>query len=134
LDPNFAKPHNNLGNALLREGDRAGAIKEFRAALGLDPFYKIAHYNLANTLGDVKEADGHYRAACPTFSNRFCLARNRSDCESSGWTWQEFGVCASPEYHEFMVNCQGSHLFDALADGVFTGCIDSWKKHVEQGQ
>jgi tetratricopeptide (TPR) repeat protein len=77
LDPTFAKPHNNLGNALLNKGDRNAAIREYSTAIRLDPSYKVAHYNLAIELerrGDVKQAAEHYLAACPTYASAYCPA------------------------------------------------------------
>jgi tetratricopeptide (TPR) repeat protein len=102
LYPNFVKAHGQLANALSSLGDHDGAIKELRTAIGLDPFYKVAHYNLALELSrkGVKEADEHYRAACPNFSSRFCPAppartkreQDQLDCESSGGVWINYGA------------------------------------------
>ena len=64
--PQKARPHNNLGNALGRQGAHEKAVVQFRKALRLKPNYDKAHYNLANTLERLdqpKEAERHYRQA-----------------------------------------------------------------------
>jgi tetratricopeptide (TPR) repeat protein len=57
---------NNLGRALAAEGDAAGAIEQFRAAVELQPDYAHARYNLGGLLmqqGALSQAEEHFRAA-----------------------------------------------------------------------
>lgn len=56
-------PHNNLGAALLRKGDYAGAVYHFSEAIRLKPDYWVAHYNAGNAClawGRPEEAIFHY--------------------------------------------------------------------------
>lgn len=46
IDPQFAGAHNNLGFALLVQGDVDGALRHFHAALALDPTMDTAYSNL----------------------------------------------------------------------------------------
>ena len=58
--------HNNLGNALFRQGSRAEAIAHYLEALRRNPDCVKAHYNLANALveqGKIEEAINHYLEA-----------------------------------------------------------------------
>jgi len=50
---NTVEAHNNLGIALAANGDPAGALSEFRAALALDDRSVQAHRNLGNMLLDM---------------------------------------------------------------------------------
>ena len=50
---NTVEAHNNLGIALAANGDSAGALSEFRAALALDDRSVQAHRNLGNMLLDM---------------------------------------------------------------------------------
>jgi tetratricopeptide (TPR) repeat protein len=66
--PDAARPHNNLGNALLEmPGKLPEAMAEFQTALRILPAYADAHYNLGNALmksrGRAPEAVAQYRAA-----------------------------------------------------------------------
>jgi tetratricopeptide (TPR) repeat protein len=66
--PAAARPHNNLGNALLKvPGQLPRAIAEFQTALRILPTYGDAHYNLGTALaqspGRLPDAIGEYRAA-----------------------------------------------------------------------
>lgn len=61
-----AVAHNNLGNALLEEGQTEAAINHYRSALRIDPNYAKAHMNLGNAfmkVGSVDEAVKHYVAS-----------------------------------------------------------------------
>src|SRR5262245_22604223 len=51
----------NLGKALLEKGDREGAIREYQAALRLDPNYATAHNNLGVALRDRGDREGAIR-------------------------------------------------------------------------
>jgi serine/threonine protein kinase/tetratricopeptide (TPR) repeat protein len=56
----------NLGVALHAKKDLEGAVREYRAALKIDPNYAQAHHNLGNILFDQKDLEGavrEYRAA-----------------------------------------------------------------------
>jgi tetratricopeptide (TPR) repeat protein len=56
--------HNNLGNALIREGRVKEAIAQYRQALEVNDDYSEAHNNLGNALagqGRFDEALAHYR-------------------------------------------------------------------------
>ena len=58
--------HNNLGNALNEQGDRAEAIRHYSEALRINPTYWEAHYNLGNALtaqGRTAEAIRHFSEA-----------------------------------------------------------------------
>ncbi len=57
--PQKARPHNNLGNALKRRGDIAGAIAQYKEALRINPNYAKAYNNLGNALA----AQGEYGLA-----------------------------------------------------------------------
>ena len=50
LNPEYAEPHNNLGNALYDKGDLDGAILEFRKALRIQPDNATAKLNLKRAL------------------------------------------------------------------------------------
>jgi tetratricopeptide (TPR) repeat protein len=68
VSPGGARPHNNLGNALLPQPSRLpDAIAEFEAALGIWPDYADAHYNLGNALAQIPgrgpDAIAEYRRA-----------------------------------------------------------------------
>jgi Tfp pilus assembly protein PilF len=57
---------NNLGNALLSQGDNDGAYKNYAEALRIHPNYANAHYNIARILtdrGELDEALSNYAAA-----------------------------------------------------------------------
>jgi tetratricopeptide (TPR) repeat protein len=57
---------NNLGHALYRHGDWAGAIEHYRKAVELKPDYEDARINLGNTLleqGDLEGAIGQFQKA-----------------------------------------------------------------------
>jgi tetratricopeptide (TPR) repeat protein len=58
--------HNNLGNALLKEGNVDEAIVQYQKALQINPDYAKAHYNLGCALfqkGNVDEAIEHFQRA-----------------------------------------------------------------------
>jgi tetratricopeptide (TPR) repeat protein len=58
--------HNQLGNALVDQGQTEQGIAEFREALRIDPNFEQAHYNLGNALRARGEADAgiaEYREA-----------------------------------------------------------------------
>ena len=59
---NYAVPA-NLATVYSRRGQLDEAIREYREALRLNPYYALAHYNLGNALlqkGQVDEAIQHY--------------------------------------------------------------------------
>ncbi|UCD80735.1 MAG: tetratricopeptide repeat protein, partial [Desulfobacterales bacterium] len=61
--PAKARPHNNLGAALLRGGRVAEAVKQFRRALDMKHDYADAHYNLGSALarqGELEQGIRHF--------------------------------------------------------------------------
>jgi tetratricopeptide (TPR) repeat protein len=67
--PQKARPHNNLGNALKRRRDIAGAIAQYRQALRINPNYTKAYNNLGNALA----AQGEYGQAVEQFKHALQL-------------------------------------------------------------
>ena len=66
LKPNYADAHNNLGNALQRQGHLEEAIASFQRALTLNPDHAEAHNNMGNALKDqgrLDEAIANYQRA-----------------------------------------------------------------------
>ena len=66
LLPGDAGAHNNLGNALARQGRLDQAVASYRQALKLNPGIADAHHNLANALSDLgqfEQAAASYRRA-----------------------------------------------------------------------
>jgi tetratricopeptide (TPR) repeat protein len=64
--PGKARPQNNLGAALSRQGRLPEAIELYRAALAIKPEYGDAHYNLGYALakaGKLDEGLTHFREA-----------------------------------------------------------------------
>jgi len=64
--PDSAKLHNNLGDALIKNGKKQEAIEEYKKAVIYDPNYVIAYNNLANAmndLGNFAEAIEYYNKA-----------------------------------------------------------------------
>jgi len=77
LQPDNARVHNNLGNALKNQGEFNEAISSFRDAINLNPDFAEVYNNLANTLqetGKFTEAIAVYRQALslePDFPEAF---------------------------------------------------------------
>jgi len=64
--PQKGRPHNNLGNALKRQGKIEEAIAHFNRALQINPGYAKAHNNLGTALatqGKTEEAIRHFGIA-----------------------------------------------------------------------
>jgi len=64
--PNCARPHNNLGEALVKEDKLDQAIPHFHRAFQIDPDYAFAYNNLGSVFakqGNVEGAIVHYRRA-----------------------------------------------------------------------
>ncbi len=64
--PQSHRAHNNLGNALKKQGRTAEAMEHYLQALWIKPDYEIAHNNLGNALdkhGRIAEAMEHYLQA-----------------------------------------------------------------------
>lgn len=64
--PGKLRPHNNLGNALKRQGDYEQAIVQFNRALEINPAYAKAHNNLGTALAaqnKTEEAIKHFGIA-----------------------------------------------------------------------
>jgi tetratricopeptide (TPR) repeat protein len=55
--PNKARPHNNLGNALVRRGKVEEAVSHYSEALRIEPNYGNAHMNLGIALGKQGKLD-----------------------------------------------------------------------------
>ena len=65
-NPNSWLAHNNLGNALTREGNVDKGIAHYERVLQIKPDYAQAHFNLGNALvqkGSLGEAIAHYQMA-----------------------------------------------------------------------
>ncbi len=64
--PNKARPHSNLGFALMRRGRATEAINHFSKALQIKPDYPSAHVNMGTAMerkGNVNKAIWHYKEA-----------------------------------------------------------------------
>jgi len=64
--PSYARPRNNLGNVLVRQGKTEAAIRQYREALRISPNYADAHNNLGFALASRKkfqDAIDHYTMA-----------------------------------------------------------------------
>ena len=65
IDSGYARAHNNLAAALLRQDRYDEAIYHFRETVRLDPYHASAHFNLAVLLEGrerFEEARSHYAA------------------------------------------------------------------------
>jgi len=74
-----ARPQNNLGAALSRQGLFPEAIAHYRAALRIKPEYSDAHYNLGYALaktGKLEEGISHFREAVRIVPNRVKYLNN----------------------------------------------------------
>jgi len=61
--PGKARPYNNLGAALIRSGNLAEAVEQFKAALKIKPDFDDAHYNLGYALsrqGNLEAGIHHF--------------------------------------------------------------------------
>jgi len=79
IEPRLASAHYGLGRALARDGDAAGAEREYRLALRGDPGDARAHNNLGNLLldsGRIDEAIAHYRLALAREPGRASTTHN----------------------------------------------------------
>ena len=54
-NPNDAKAHYNLGNALLSRGNTSEAISHYKKAIVLNPDYEDAHYNLKIAISGLEK-------------------------------------------------------------------------------
>jgi len=72
--------HNNLGDALDREGKKTEAIDHYQAALQLKPNYAKANYNLGNTLASLGRHDEalHFFLTALTIYPEFAEAHNNA--------------------------------------------------------
>ena len=80
LDPNYAAPHDNLGNAYDERGLVDQAIAEYKQALALDLNFVGAHYNLGivyDRKGWIDQAMAQYKRAIELDPNHmkahYCL-------------------------------------------------------------
>ncbi|MDY6951424.1 MAG: tetratricopeptide repeat protein, partial [Thermodesulfobacteriota bacterium] len=77
--PGLARPHNNLGLALAKQGKNEEAIDHYREALRIDPDSEKAHNNLGLALesqGKVEEAIRHYVEALDIRPDYFVAHNN----------------------------------------------------------
>ena len=77
--PGKARPQNNLGAALSRQGRLEEAIERYRAALKIKPDYADAHYNLGYALAKSGQLDAglyHFRRAVKIQPNRVKYLNN----------------------------------------------------------
>ena len=66
INPRLARAHNNMGEALARQGSPEVAIEHFRRALEIDPSFADAQNNWGSILvqqGRFTEAIEHFRRA-----------------------------------------------------------------------
>ena len=74
VDPTNSLAYNNIGNALLAQGDADGAVANLREALKHHPEYTDAQYNLANAFyaqGNIDGAIAQFKRVirgCPRFA------------------------------------------------------------------
>ena len=69
LKPEYASPHNNIGNIFSRQQDFESAIPYYQEAIRLEPYFDDAHTNLGIALmrtGDIDGARRHFQAALET--------------------------------------------------------------------
>jgi predicted O-linked N-acetylglucosamine transferase (SPINDLY family) len=69
LMPGDAEAHNNLGNALLEDGQLDEAAESYAAALQINPNFVEAHYNLGNVMCEAH----HNEAAVICYRNALTL-------------------------------------------------------------
>ena len=69
----------SIGNALMAEGDIAGAVAEFRAATGFDPRYSAAW----KLLGSALDASGDSSAAEAAWEQGIAVAQERGDTQAA---------------------------------------------------
>ena len=104
---NDAGPHVKRGLSLQKQGDVAGAIAEYEAAIALDPRLVSAHVNLIALYGHQQsweKAESHYRALEPIgpvpaeahYNLGICLAAQRRSAEAAAVFRQALAV--SPQH------------------------------------
>jgi len=79
--PNSARMHQVIAHELTKQGDVAGAIRNYREALKLDPDTPGLHFELAEMLNSSSET-GHAEAAETEY--KMALAANQFDEKSEG--------------------------------------------------
>ena len=57
VNPQHASAHNNLGEALERQGDFDGALAAYRQAVAVEPEFRVARFNAARLLLRAGQAD-----------------------------------------------------------------------------
>jgi len=55
LKPDFAEAHNNMGAALVKRGDIEAAIRQFKEALKIKPYYSAPRDNLKKIFEAVEK-------------------------------------------------------------------------------
>jgi tetratricopeptide (TPR) repeat protein len=105
--------HNQLGNALVDQGQTEQGIAEFREALRIDPNFEQAHYNLGNALRARGEADAgiaEYREALrinpayPDAHNNLGIALFRKGEEEQGIAEFREALRINPNFAEAHYN------------------------------
>jgi Flp pilus assembly protein TadD len=89
--PDFAMAHNQLGVALKRRGDLAGAFSEFQQAIRLQPDYAQAH----NGLGTVLESQHNLPAALAEY--RLAVHYDSTDIVARNNLGSVFGAVGNPD-------------------------------------
>ncbi len=121
LDPSLASAFTNLGNIHYREGDRAGALRNYQTACTLDPDQPEAHFNLANLFeeeGDLEMAIAEHRRAVqldPAFPDaHFNLALTLEQVGSRVQAvnhWQEYlSLCGESSAEDQWTETARTHL------------------------
>ena len=136
LKPEHAGARNNLGAALLAEGDRAGAIAQCRKAVEINPNYAEARINLGNALfaqGDLEEAVAQFRKVVDLKSGAAEARINlgnallaKGDVEEAIAQYQQ-AVAMKPDFAELRSNL-GAAL---LAKGDRKEAIAQFQKSLE---
>jgi tetratricopeptide (TPR) repeat protein len=79
LNPDNARGHFNLGVALSRKGDSAGALKHYRRALELKPDFAEGHNNIAILYfnrGNLSRAKEHLQRAIQLYPDNTVAKKN----------------------------------------------------------
>ena len=128
--------YESLARALARQGDFSGALRNYDAAIEIDPKVPSHHYNLGNALldrGDVEAAITRYEKAielAPGFvwaHFNLGVARQAQGELASAVKHYEKATEIDPEYAKTYAN-----LGAALTElGQFRAAIESYKKFLE---
>lgn len=128
-NPNCAVGYNNLGMALLQEGQTDAAEVQIQKALRINPAYSLAYNNLGNLLvgrGQLDEAIVQFQAALvtnPNFVDALCnlgVALNRKGDSGNSILHFQRALEINPDdadshYNLGLVRAQKGQLADAIA-------------------